>query len=86
MNTLDVFDVDMITLADNDDIWDYTDEVYVFCEYNLIFQKDPDPVSYYEHFFDDREGLTVEIVDYYVPTYCIAYMSDYNYVLRITKN
>ena len=86
MNTLDVFGVDTVYIYDNDDIWDYTDEVYVFCEYNLIFQKDPDPVSYYEHFFDDREGLTVEIVDYYVPTYCIAYMSDYNYVLRITKN
>ncbi|MBQ7274103.1 MAG: glycosyltransferase family 39 protein [Clostridiales bacterium] len=86
MNTLDVFGVDTEYLDSNDDIWDYTDEVYVFCEYNLMFQKDPNPITYYESFFEDREGLTVEIVDYYVPSYCIAYMTDYNYVLRITKN
>ena len=86
MNTLDVFGVDTQYLNNNDEIWDYTDEAYIFCEYNLMFQKDPDPVSYYRSFFEDQEGLTVEIIDYYVPTYCIAYMTDYNYVLRVTKN
>ncbi len=86
MNTLDVFGVETQYLNNNDEIWDYTDEVYIFCEYNLMFQKDPDPVSYYRSFFEDQEGLTVEIIDYYVPTYCIAYMTDYNYVLRVTKN
>lgn len=85
MNTLDVFGVDTTYLENNDDIWDYTDEVYIFCEYNLMFQEDPDPVSYYEHFFSDTDGLTVEILDYYVPTYCIAYMTDYNYIIRVTK-
>ena len=86
MNTLDVFGVDTTYLDSNDEIWNYTDEVYVFCEYNLMFQEDPNPITYYEHFFEDQDGLTVEIIDYYVPTYCIAYMTDYNYVLRITKN
>ena len=85
MNTLDVFGVDLCYIGDVDEVWDYTDEVYIFCEYNLMFTENPDPAEYYKSFFDDREGLEIEIVDDYVPAYCVAYMTDYNYVLRATK-
>ena len=57
LKTWDVFGVDLTELQDTDDIWNYTDEVYVF---NYDYW---DPVEKYPDYFDTN--VIIEPVGYY---------------------
>ncbi|MBO4637250.1 MAG: glycosyltransferase family 39 protein [Clostridiales bacterium] len=85
LQTFDVFTTDIRYLNDPDEIWNETDEFYIFNAVNFDNYGITDPAGYYLYFFDDQD-IDIEVVGRYKLPYCneIGYSYGENLILRVT--
>ncbi|MCQ2504812.1 MAG: glycosyltransferase family 39 protein [Saccharofermentans sp.] len=83
----DVFGDNTTYLHNGDDVWDYTDEVYIFSAFDFELSQ-LDPYEFYEYYFNTPENITIEEIDEYI----LPYPNEIGYgifdvtLYRITKN
>ncbi|MBO4242349.1 MAG: hypothetical protein J5883_03640, partial [Clostridiales bacterium] len=84
--TFDVFTTDIRYLHKADEIWNETDEFYIFNAVNFEAYSDLDPVEYYMYYFDDKDITIEEVGRYHLP-YCdeIGYNYGENIVFKVTR-
>lgn len=86
LQSYDVFDIDYTYLDSADEIWDYTDECYIFSSFDFDLY-DLEPIPYYLYYFEDQDDVIIEHVEHYPLPYTneIGY-GTYNVdIYRVTK-
>ncbi len=83
----EVFGCDTTYINSGDNLWDHTDELYIFSAMDFeIFGIDP--IEYYYEYFRNPEEITIEEVDVYI----LPYTNEIGYgvfditLYRVTKN
>lgn len=83
----DIFGTETHYLHNGDEIWEYTDEVYIFSVKSFEVYG-VDPYEFYEYYFATPEDITIEEVSRYM----VPYTNEIGYgpfditIYRVTKN
>lgn len=86
LQSYDVFDLDYTYIDQADEVWDYTDECYIFSAFDFELY-DLEPISYYEYYFKDADGISIE----YMGSYYMPYTNEIGYgtydvdIYRVTR-
>ena len=70
----DVFPADTVYLHNGDDVWEYTDEVYIFSSFDFELYE-LDPYDYYYWYFDTPGDVLIEEAG----TYMLPYTNEIGY-------
>ena len=87
LQSYDVFGIDYTYLDGADDIWNYTDECYIFSSFDFELY-DLEPISYYLYYFKDQDHVNIE----HVGNYPLPYTNEIGYgvydvdMYRVTYN
>ena len=87
LQSYDVFGIDYTYLDGADDIWNYTDECYIFSSFDFELY-DLEPISYYLYYFKDQDNVNIE----HVGNYPLPYTNEIGYgvydvdMYRVTYN